>query len=359
MGSIKQFSLPSQTEFQNPKLRFGKLNPVFSNPLGIRRPQSLSLQLCRLRIFPNLSQSHIPSMHTSNIRRDISSHLSTKTEFVKVLSEKVVIFLVGSFIFMGHFNARPRLALAAETSSSSENLEEKTGARKEKDEDEEMYDKLLEKEPRNVDALKVALYKKMRGGKTKEALRYVEELIKIEPEEFEWKLLEALCYETMGELNKATRLFKEILKDRPIWIRALHGLAMAMQKNHEGPAVFEMLNKALDVARHEKRVTDERNIRILIAQMHVAKGELEEGLKKFQDLVNDDPRDFRPYLCQGLIYGLLGKEEEAAEQFEIYQRLVPDEFPQRGFLDDLVFEARTKSQEVLRKELEAELSYKK
>lgn len=49
------------------------------------------------------------------------------------------------------------------------------------------------------------------------------------------------------------------------------GLAMAMQKNHEGPAVFEMLNKALDVARHEKRITEERNIRILIAQMHVAK----------------------------------------------------------------------------------------
>lgn len=46
---------------------------------------------------------------------------------------------------------------------------------------------------------------------------------------------------------------------------------MVMHKNREGAAVFEMLSKALEVARREKRVTEERNIRILIAQMHVVK----------------------------------------------------------------------------------------
>lgn len=46
---------------------------------------------------------------------------------------------------------------------------------------------------------------------------------------------------------------------------------MVMHKNHEGPAVFERLNEALEVALREKRVTEERNIRILIAQMHVVK----------------------------------------------------------------------------------------
>lgn len=51
----------------------------------------------------------------------------------------------------------------------------------------------------------------------------------------------------------------------------VQGLAMVMHKNFEGPTVFEMLNKALEVARREKRVTEERNIRILIAQMHLVK----------------------------------------------------------------------------------------
>jgi hypothetical protein len=51
----------------------------------------------------------------------------------------------------------------------------------------------------------------------------------------------------------------------------LQGLALVMHKNDEGPAVLEMLNKALDIAQREKRVTEERNIKILIAQMHVVK----------------------------------------------------------------------------------------
>lgn len=51
----------------------------------------------------------------------------------------------------------------------------------------------------------------------------------------------------------------------------MKGLALVMHKNREGPAVFEMLRKALELARREQRVTEERNIRILIAQMHVVK----------------------------------------------------------------------------------------
>lgn len=48
------------------------------------------------------------------------------------------------------------------------------------------------------------------------------------------------------------------------------------------------------------------------------------------------------YLCvlQGIIYNLLDKKEEANEQFKIYQSLVPDEFPQRDFLDNVILESR-------------------
>ena len=42
-----------------------------------------------------------------------------------------------------------------------------------------------------------------------------------------------------------------------------------MHKKLEGPTVFEMLKNALQVAISDKRVPEERNIKILIAQMHV------------------------------------------------------------------------------------------
>ncbi|KAL6518514.1 hypothetical protein OROGR_019016 [Orobanche gracilis] len=56
-------------------------------------------------------------------------------------------------------------------------------------------------------------------------------------------------------------------------------------------------------------------------------GNLEEALEKFQQLIEENPRDFRPYLCKGIVYSLLEKRKEAEESFEIYRSLVPGEFP--------------------------------
>lgn len=231
-------------------------------------------------------------------------------------------------------------------------------SKKEVELSEDGYTKILDKNPRNVEALKLVLYGKMKKGKTAEAVQYVERLIEIEPREVEWRLLQALSYELMGQLDKAKALFKEILKKNPLLIRALHGLALVMHKNREGSDVYEMLHKALEIAHREHRVTEERNIKILIAQMHLVKGDLKGALDLFQILANEDPRDFRPFLCQGIIYSLLDKKQDAEEQFQIYQALVPEEFPERGFLDDVVLSAKTEAGEQLQKEFDSEFSLK-
>ena len=93
---------------------------------------------------------------------------------------------------------------------------------KSEEEREEMCEKILEKDPKNVEALKVILYGKIRRGKANEAVKFAESLIKVEPNEVEWRLLLALCYETMGHFTTAKRLFKEILQKRPLLVRALH-----------------------------------------------------------------------------------------------------------------------------------------
>ncbi|KAF5727674.1 protein SLOW GREEN 1 chloroplastic isoform X2 [Tripterygium wilfordii] len=361
MSSIKfkALSLAPETQFQNPKhlSQSLSLSNSFKPP-----PHRHSFQLTELHISPKFrlfcGEPSIPYIPISNFSRN-PCFFSTESEFLKVFSVKIVVFLVGSFFFLGCFNTRTCAALPANTSSSGANSEGLEDIKREKSEEEEEYEKLLEKEPMNVEALKVLVYGKMRRGRTNEASKYVERLIDIEPGEVEWRLLQALCYETMGDLSNAKKLFKEILKERPLLLRALHGLALVMHKNHEGPAVFEMLHKALTIAHRERRVTEERNIKILIAQMHVVVGELEEGLLKFQDLIDENPQDFRPYLCQGIILSLQNKKKEAEEQFELYESLVPEEFAQRGFLDDVVLAAKTESQEQLQKEFEGEFTSRK
>nr|GMC93184.1 protein SLOW GREEN 1, chloroplastic [Ipomoea batatas] len=317
--------------FQNSPKPFSLLNPV-------RTPKTLRY-------------SAIPTSKSKS-----ALNLTPEKRISTFISEKLVILALGSFVFLGGLRVGAAVAQPVQESSGVEAGKQKAEAQSGGSE-EMIYVKLLEKDPRDVEALKIIVNVMMKKGKTKEAVKYVERLIEVQPREVEWRLLQAFCYEIMGQLTKAKRLFKEILKQEPLLLRALHGLAMVMHKNLEGPAVFEMLNGALEVAHREKRVNKERNIKILIAQMHVVKGDLEEALEKFQILVQENPRDFRPYLCQGIVYSLLDKKKEAEEQFEIYRNLVPEEFPGRGFLDDVMLAAKTESKEQLEKEFKAEYSY--
>lgn len=144
---------------------------------------------------------------------------------MKVLTENAVTLLLGSVIFvggafvsLGYLRARPAVALPA----TQENMEEKREAQSGESEDEQMCVNLLKQNPRDVEALKMIVNLKMKKGKTEEAVGYVEKLIEIQPNEMEWRLLQALCFEMMGQLSKAKKLFKVILKQKPLLLRALH-----------------------------------------------------------------------------------------------------------------------------------------
>ncbi|XP_018498460.1 protein SLOW GREEN 1, chloroplastic isoform X1 [Pyrus x bretschneideri] len=326
-----------------------------SHPLALRQRRSSTLT--------NYSTPSSSSSSCSKLQPSLCFQPHKTKDSSTTLPQKALVgFVVLGSVFFAGFGCFKWAAVsrAAQTTPNLEDKTETTHQGKIEEEEEQMYHKILVDDPKNVGALKVVLYGKLRRGKAEEAVSYVERLIELEPHELEWRLMLPLCYEIMGQLTCAKTLYQQILEDRPLLLRALHGLALVMHKNHEGPAVFSMLNKALEIARREKRVVEERNIRILIAQMHVIMGELEEGLNKFQDLVNADPRDFRPYLCRGIIYSLLDQKKEAAEQFETYRALVPEEFPQRGFLNDVVLAAaNNKCGEQFKKDFHKEFSYRK
>lgn len=62
---------------------------------------------------------------------------------------------------------------------------------------------------------------------------------------------------------------------------------------------------------------------------------------------------------QGIVYSLMDKKEEADQQFEIYWSLVPEEFPQKGFLDDVALAAQAKSRERLQNTFKAKFTHGK
>ncbi|XP_062181445.1 uncharacterized protein LOC133885723 isoform X3 [Phragmites australis] len=167
--------------------------------------------------------------------------------------------------------------------------EEKEDMLQQEDDEVRMYSAILSRNPGDVDALKCALYAKMRRADWGGALRYARRLRDAEPGEVEWRLMEAQLHELRGDLAAAERGFREVLAEEPLHIRALHGLTLCMHKRLEGPTVFEMLENALQLAISDKRVPEERNIKLLIAQMHVVMGQLDVASEKLQNLINEDP----------------------------------------------------------------------
>lgn len=55
----------------------------------------------------------------------------------------------------------------------------------------------------------------------------------------------------------------------------------------------------------------------------------------------------------------MDRKEEADQQFEIYWSLVPEEFPQKGFLDDVALAAQAKSRERLQNTFKAKFTHGK
>ncbi|KAG0462939.1 hypothetical protein HPP92_021415 [Vanilla planifolia] len=128
-----------------------------------------------------------------------------KPTLLKTIKEGAGVLLLGSFFFFCGHAGRLSPALADDLKSGvSGSVEEKIETQKTKgEEDDDLYAKLW----------RMSLYVKMKKGKRVEAVKYLERLVALEPEEVEWRLLQALSYDLMGKVGKSKRLFMNVLKE--------------------------------------------------------------------------------------------------------------------------------------------------
>ncbi|KAH0465192.1 hypothetical protein IEQ34_005295 [Dendrobium chrysotoxum] len=214
--------------------------------------------------------------------------------------------------------------------------------------DEEKERKLeehLDSNPDDGRFLRALMELKVKAGKFQDAIAAVDRLIQLQPGEKELLLLKAHLQSYSGDAESARQGFEDILAEDPLLVEAYHGLVMA-QREVEGDlnAILKRVESALETCKKLKRKEDVRDFKLLIAQIKVIEDKYEEALKIYQELVREEPRDFRPYLCQGIIYTLLRKKEEAEKQFEKYRRLVPRDHPYSRYFDDNMISMKVFSQ---------------
>lgn len=210
---------------------------------------------------------------------------------------------------------------------------------------ERLIEEQLSRNPDDPEALRSLMEVRIKAHKLSEAVEVLDRLIELEPSDYEWPLLKANIHCYMGELELAGKEFEEILAKDPFRVEAYHGLVMAVsQSSGKLKDVLKRVEEAMKRCEKEKKISDVRDFKLLIAQIRVMESDYMDALKLYQELVKEEPRDFRPYLCQGIIYTLLRKKNEAEKQFEKFRRLVPKNHPYKEYFDENMFATKIFSQ---------------
>uniref|UniRef100_A0A1D1XND8 Anaphase-promoting complex subunit CDC27 n=1 Tax=Anthurium amnicola TaxID=1678845 RepID=A0A1D1XND8_9ARAE len=229
----------------------------------------------------------------------------------------------------------PALAVA----SQYENLPSPSTATTLVDEEKERtLEDYLDAHPDDTGSLRALMKLKIKARKLPEAIAIVDRLVLLEPGDRGLPLVKAhlQCYG--GDAETAQQVFEEMLRKDPLFVEAYHGLVMTASQSEpqEGDlgGILERIECAMELCKKERRKEELRDFKLLVAQVKVIQGNYWEALQVYQDLVKEEPRDFRPYLCQGIIYTLLRKKDEAEKQFQKYRRLVPRGHPYAQYLDE-------------------------
>ncbi|XP_057771609.1 protein SLOW GREEN 1, chloroplastic [Salvia miltiorrhiza] len=191
---------------------------------------------------------------------------------------------------------------------------------------------LLESSPEAIDALKKLVKEKLDAGEDGESLSILRKLSAAQPDNPDWKFMIARLLSEMGRIEEARDAFEEILSRNPLCFEALFENALLMDRSGEREEVMRRLQEALGVAESEMKAKEARDVRLIMAQMQFLHKDVEEALRSYDELAMEDPSDFRPYFCKGMIYSLMDKNAEAKQQFAKYKELSPKKFEVEGYL---------------------------
>ncbi|MBA0567334.1 hypothetical protein Golax_009509 [Gossypium laxum] len=294
--------------------------PIFS--LSFRASSSFKLSSIRA------SSSSTPFFEPP---KPSPSLLQTLTPLLKTTCITVT---AAAALFFARFYQKP--ALAALTTPIVETATRESMVSLE--EQEKTLVQKLGKTPNDVETLRSLMEVRIKLKKLQQAIDVIERLIRLEPQDPEWPMLRAQIHSYAGNFELAKKEFEEILAKDPDRVEAFHGLVMAYSDSGQKLKELEKrIEGAMEKCKKEKKNKDFRDFKLLIAQIRVIEGRHSEALKVYEGLVKEEPKDFRPYLCMGIIYTLLKKKAEAEKQFEKFRKLVPKNHPYREyFVDNMI-----------------------
>lgn len=306
-------SISSKPSFHNPKTQF------FNSP--------------NLHLFnSNLNYPISKPYKNPTIKITATAAAAGTNPIIKTLklTARAIVFAAATAAVFSKFQNYPAIAEPiTQTTPESETILETTETTKES---ETILPEFLESNSEAISAMKTLLEEKLEAGEDEESLKILKKLVSAQPDNIDWKFLMARLLNEMGEIEPARVALEEILTQNPLSFEALFENALLMDSCGEGELVIKRLEKALEIAENENKEKEARDVRLIIAQVQFLQKNVDEALKSYDELLSEDPSDFRPYFCKGMIYSLIDKNDEAKVQFAKYRELSPKKFEVEGYL---------------------------
>ncbi|CAL0299610.1 unnamed protein product [Lupinus luteus] len=187
----------------------------------------------------------------------------------------------------------------------------------------------------DAEALKTLVQDNISEGKIDEAIRAIDGLIELEPDELEWPIMKTQIYVYKEEHELAFNGFEDVLKKDRFRVDALHGLMLVTFKlNKPIDDLLSRIDEAVKFYEIEKRDSEIRDLKLLMAQVKVIEEDFDGAVRVYEEIEKEEPEDFRPYLCRGIVYTMLRRKDEADEQFEKFRKRVPDDHPYKEYFED-------------------------
>nr|XP_043640187.1 protein SLOW GREEN 1, chloroplastic [Erigeron canadensis] len=269
------------------------------------------------------------SKSTLKVQASSSKHPNNPlTQSIKQTARTIILTATAAAVVISKFQKYSALAdpitqtETAQTTELSSEVHQETA----------QLPNFLESNPEAISAMKTLLEEKLEAGEDEESLKLLKKLVSAQPENMDFKFLLARLLNEMGEIEPAREALEEILTKNPFSFEALFENALIMDSCGEGELVIKRLEKALDIAIKENKEKEARDVRLIIAQFKFLQKNVDEALKSYDELLSEDPNDFRPYFCKGMIYSLIDNDDEAKIWFEKYRKLSPKKFDVEGYI---------------------------
>lgn len=192
------------------------------------------------------------------------------------------------------------------------------------------YQKVLEREPDNNTALKGLLDIRLEQQDLEAAIKPLEKLAKLNPEQTEYKILLAQAKQQLEDFEGAVLVYRSILAIYPYNIPALSGITnLFLQQNLPERAISLLQETLASAEKTQAEVSQINSVQLLLGEVYAEQERYSEAIAVFDRATAADEEDFRPILAKALVLHEQGQDREAKPLLKSAYSLAPAQFKDR------------------------------